>query len=99
MSDLGMLRDHKSGTEVFSLKGIYKVTHIRECKRRSSNHWAILVELLLVLGTLCACSMSAFLVYYTLCTMTAGSVHTNQIVTDTMAFEVTLLKKGCRTQA
>jgi len=26
-SDLGMLRDHKSGTEGFSLRGIYKHSH------------------------------------------------------------------------
>lgn len=92
-SDLGMLRDHKSGTEGFSLRGIYKVMHIRKQERQSSNHWAILGGLLL-LGTLWAGSKSALLVYYSSCTMRAGSVHINQTVTDTVTFKVALLKRA-----
>lgn len=55
-----------------------KVRHIKEQKRQSSNHQAILAGLL-VLGTVCACSKSTMMVYYTPCTMKAGSVHTNPL--------------------
>lgn len=95
-SDLGMLRDNKSGTEGFSLRDIYKVMNnkrTQEAEFKSLGHFR-----LLILGTLCACSKSALLVYYTSCTMRAGSVHRNQIITDTMTFKVALLKRGSRTQ-